>query len=276
MTALIPSLLQVELTRLQLVNDGAAVAVAAAGAAPAVGELLTATVNDPDGTTGSTFVYQWFATNVAIAGATSVTFRPTSAEFGDTISVTVSYVDDQAFAETVTFSFGAVTIRAATNTVGVVTVSGNPVSGNVLTASVVDNDDTTNSVITYQWAASGVNIAGATSRTFTLSNAQSGNTITVTADYVDDAGNTETITSEPTTAVRAVAINIPGSVAISQSSFLVGSTFTATVTDGNGTGSINYQWNAGGVDISGATSQDFVATRGSIRANFRRYSKLFR
>ena len=151
----------------------------------------------------------------------------------------------------------------AANVVGVVTVTGTAETGSVLTANVVDNNGLTGSVA-YQWAASGVDIAGATLRTFTPGSAQIGNTITVTATYTDDAGNAESVVSAPTSAVVEASVNSAGSVAISQTSSLVGATFTATVTDANGTGVISYQWNAGGVDISGATSQTFVSTASQL------------
>ena len=74
-----------------------------------VGETLTADTSgiaDDDGLTGSVFAYQWNAndgtTNTAIAGATSSTYIPTVSQVSNTITVRVTFTDNQGNTETLT------------------------------------------------------------------------------------------------------------------------------------------------------------------------------
>ncbi len=76
---------------------------------PAVGQTLTALtgaplsptpIADPDGL--GPFSYQWLANNVAITGATAVTFVPTTTQQGQSLRVRVSWVDQQGFSESLT------------------------------------------------------------------------------------------------------------------------------------------------------------------------------
>jgi Ca2+-binding RTX toxin-like protein len=59
--------------------------------------------------------------------------------------------------------------------------------------------------ITYQWKANGTNIGGATGSTYTLTQAEVGKTITVTASYTDLLGTAEAVSSSATASVGAVA-----------------------------------------------------------------------
>jgi hypothetical protein len=65
--------------------------------------------------------------------------------------------------------------------------------------------DGTPVVVTYQWQADGTDIADATAKTYTLTQAQVGKVITVVAIYTDGEGTKETVTSQPTSAVVTVA-----------------------------------------------------------------------
>ncbi len=58
--------------------------------------------------------------------------------------------------------------------------------------------------VSYQWLAAGVNIAGATSSTLNLAQAQVGTAITVKASYTDQMGTTESVTSLPVTVVGVI------------------------------------------------------------------------
>ena len=59
-------------------------------------------------------------------------------------------------------------------------------------------------VFSYQWLRDGVAIAGATSSTYTLSDAAVGAQISVTVSYLDGQGTSESVTSVPTEAVTNV------------------------------------------------------------------------
>jgi trimeric autotransporter adhesin len=145
------------------------------------------------------------------------------------------------------------------NTAGTATISGSPVTGQTLTATVTDFNGISGTV-SYQWRAGGSNISGATARTYVVTTNEVGLTITVTATYTDDAGFAESLTSAPTAAVT-IPPNQAGTASISGVPTL-GETLTASVTDGNGiSGAVfAYQWLADGVAIAGATMQTYTLT----------------
>ena len=71
-----------------------------------VGETLTADtsgIDDDDGLTGARFFFQWLSgEDTEIAGATSATYNPVSADQGKTIQVRVTFTDDAGNAESLT------------------------------------------------------------------------------------------------------------------------------------------------------------------------------
>jgi uncharacterized protein YaiE (UPF0345 family) len=149
------------------------------------------------------------------------------------------------------------------NTPGTISLSGTPTQNQVLTANVADLNGLAGVTISYQWqqstnGATWTNINGATSQTLTLTQAQVGNQVRSTANYIDALGTSENITSTPTTAV--LNINDVGTVAISGTP-AAGNALTATVTDLDGlTGvTIGYQWqrfvNNAWANVAGANSQ---------------------
>lgn len=155
---------------------------------PTVDEVLTAGITDGNGTTNSTFTYQWLADGGAIAGATAATFTLTDAELGTLITVNITYTDDDGYAEDVTSPSVGPVSAAAVNVPGTVTISGSLVIGDTLTATVDDANGTATSVIAYQWQSDGVDIAGATLGTYDLTRTELGTVISVSATYTDDAG----------------------------------------------------------------------------------------
>jgi hypothetical protein len=90
-------------------------------------------------------------------------------------------------------------------------ITGTLTQGEMLTAGeIADVDgvlkaDGTPVDITYQWQADGTDIADATAKTYTLTQAEVGKVITVVATYTDGEGTKETVTSQPTSAVVTVA-----------------------------------------------------------------------
>lgn len=230
---------------------------------PRVGDTLTAQLVDANGVTMSMPTYQWFADGMAIGGATMATYTPVVADVGAVLTVTADYTDDQGFDEMVTSAATAAVDPAATNTAGSVAITGTAQVAETLTATVTDTNGTTGSTIAYQWAADSTDISGATGMTYVLTVAELGAVITVTADYTDDDGFDETVTSAPTAAVVSNVTNTPGAVSVIGTT-LVGETLTANVTDTNGTTTIGYQWKSDGSDIGGATAQTFVLTAAEL------------
>ena len=97
---------------------------------------------------------------------------------------------------------------------GVPTISGTVQVGETLTADtsgIADADGLSSVQYEYQWLADDADIAGASGSTYTLTDSEESKAITVQVDFTDDAGNDESLTSEPT-AVVAAALPPPDNV----------------------------------------------------------------
>ena len=99
----------------------------------------------------------------------------------------------------------AVAARPISPATGLPTISGTAQVGQTLTADtsgIADADGLTNVSFSYQWIRSDgttdTDIQGATSSTYTLSDADEGKTVKVRVSFTDDAGNSESLTSTGT------------------------------------------------------------------------------
>ena len=149
-----------------------------------VGETLTAetsAIADADGLDNVGYSYQWLTNGADIAGATSSSYTLVDADKGKTIQVKVSFRDDKNSPETLTSeATAAVEPRPNSPATGAPTISGTAQVGKTLTASISDIDDAdgmSGAVFSYQWLADDADIAGATSDTYTLVDADVGKTI---------------------------------------------------------------------------------------------------
>ena len=193
------------------------------------------------------------------------------------ITVVARYTDAQGTIESVASTATASVANGNDLPTGSVTITGTATQGQTLTASntLADADGIpaagTNGAISYQWQAGGVDIAGATSSTLVLTQAQVSKAITVVARYTDAQGTIESVASTATSAVANVNDAPTGSVTITETP-TQGQTLTAanTLADIDGipasgtTGAISYQWQAGGVDIAGATGSTLVLTQAQV------------
>ena len=110
--------------------------------------------------------------------------------------------------EILKFSSGTDTLNlasyfSATNHLptGVVSIAGTATQGKTLIAANTLADADGLGAIGYQWKAGGVNIIGATSSSFVLTEAQVGKAITVAASYTDQLGTAESVLSSATASV---------------------------------------------------------------------------
>ena len=191
-----------------------------------VGQTLTTSVSaisDDDGTTNTTFSYQWLSNrDTEIGGATSSTYTLVSADEGKTLKVRVTFTDDAGNEETLTSTAtDAVTSpdqQQTPNTParGTPTITGTSQVKQTLTAntsSIVDDDGLTNVAYSYQWITndgnSDTDIAGEKGITYTLVDTDQGNTIKVQVAFTDDADNDESLTSQATAPVAAAAPTKP-------------------------------------------------------------------
>ena len=149
---------------------------------------------------------------------------------------------------------------------GAPTISGTAQVGKTLTAStsaIDDADGLDNVGYSYQWLANGADIAGATSSSYTLVEADKGKTIQVKVSFRDDRNNPETLTSAATAAVEPRP-NSPATGAPTISGTAqVGETLTVDTSDiddadGMSGAVFSYQWLANGADVAGATSDTYT------------------
>ena len=239
-----------------------------------VGETLTADTSgiaDADGLNNVQYEYQWLADDADISGATNATYTLAAEDEGKAITVQVDFTDDQGNEESLTSgATDAVAPSPAPNSpaAGAPAITGTAQVGETLTADtsgIADEDGLTNATYSFQWLADDTEIAGATSLTYTLVDANEGKAITVKVTFTDDAGNEESLTSAATDAVAAApSPNSPatGTPTISGTA-QVGETLTANtsgVLDANGLGNVQYeyQWLADDSDISGATNATYT------------------
>jgi rRNA processing protein Krr1/Pno1 len=246
------------------VNDAPTGSVTISGT-PTQGQTLTAsnTLADVDGL--GTIGYQWKADGIAIAGANGSTLLLAQAQVGKAISVTASYTDGYGTAESVTSAATAAVANVNDLPTGALTINGTATRLQTLTLTNTLADADGLGPISYQWAADGVDIAGATGTSLLLDLPQVGTTITVRASYTDGFGTNESVTSAATAVVTAFNNAPTGSVTISGTP-TQGQTLTAanSLADADGLGTISYQWQADGVAIAGATGGTLLLAQGQV------------
>ena len=230
-----------------------------------VNETLTADISgiaDADGLTsllyGSLYSYQWIrndgTTETDISNAASSTYTLSDADVGKTIRVRVSFTDDRGYEETLTSAATTAVTRPNSPATGAPTISGTAQVDETLTADIsgiADADGLTSVSYSYQWIRndgnSDTDIGGATSPTYTPSDADVGKTIEVRVSFTDDRGHEENLVSAATTAVQPRP-NSPATGAPTISGTAqVGETLTADVSgiadaDGLTSVSYSYQW----------------------------------
>jgi hypothetical protein len=191
--------------------------------------------------------YQWRRDGVNISGATSASYvlNPTAGtDNGATFDVVVSN------------NVGSVTSASATLTVHVApSVTTQPANLTVTAPgaanfSVVAAGD---SPMSYQWRRNGVDIAGATSSSYTLA-----------STVVEDSGSQFSVVvsnayGSVTSATATLTVHVAPSIVTSPANVTVNAPASATFTVvASGTAPFNYQWRRNGVDISGATGASYV------------------
>ena len=230
-----------------------------------VGEALTADtdgIQDADGIVTSTLIYQWFANDgtesTAIEDATSSTYTLVTDDGGKTITVKVVFSDEFGYTEALT-SAPTVTVaprvtssqrsrRQNTPATGWPGITGTAFAGETLMATtnrIEDEDGLKRAVFTYQWLVNDVEISDATDSSYTVTATDEGNPIHVRVTFTDDAGNEETLTSNPVVAatfnsIATGAPTISGTAQVGQ--ILTASTSDISDSDGLDNANFTYQW----------------------------------
>ena len=258
-----------------------------------VGETITADtsgISDADGLTSVSYTYQWISNDGTadsdIQDATSSSYTLVSGDVGNTIKVKVSFTDDNGNEETLTSAATAEVEQATaqhssgnSEATGSPRISGTAKVGQTLTADtsgIGDTDGLTSVSYRYQWVrndgTTDADIQNATGASYTLVDADEGNTIKVKVSFEDDDGNDETLTSAATTAVIAANTSATGAPTIS-GTVQVDQTLTADTSgigdaDGLTNVSYSYQWSANDgssdSDVQDATSSSYTLVSGDV------------
>ena len=127
---------------------------------------------------------------------TYVAFVPKS-NYSGSFSLVMEVSDGVASPVVDTVAFTGLAVNGAPT--GSVTISGTATQGQTLTAANTVADPDGLGAITYTWKAGGATVG--TGSTYTLTQAEVGKTVTVTASYTDAGNTAESVTSDPTLGV---------------------------------------------------------------------------
>ena len=183
------------------------------------------------------------------------------ADVGKSISFRKGFIDDDGFIELSSEYIVGVVANTNDLPTGKVRISGSATQGQLLTASNTLADDDGLGAITYVWKANGIEIEAGS--TLLLSQNEVNATITVTANYTDQYGTEESVTSAATSQIRNLNDLPTGAVSIGGNPSQ-GETLTAsnTLDDEDGLGPITYTWRADGVEI--ATGETLTLTQEEV------------
>ncbi len=174
------------------------------GSGAALSELTAVPGTWDDGTT---LTYTWYADGLEIAGANATTYTPTLTQIGAQITFKVTSTKTGFVTETSSSSpFGPITV-AVMVLKPVPTISGTGIVGDELTANAGTWD--ADVVLTYKWFLDGVEIAMATSSSYTPTQEQVGGVISVEVTGTKAGYGTEVKLSTSNKTIKAVVVVKP-------------------------------------------------------------------
>ncbi len=214
-----------------------------------VGVMPGATASFTVAATGTgTMTYQWKKSGASITGATSATYSIANA----------AVANEGTYTCAVTNLVGTVLSSGAVLSVGP-TITAQPVGQTVSPGVAVTLSVTaTGTALTYQWKKGGVDITGATSASYAIASVTEGDEGSYTV-LVSNAGGSVT------SSAAALSVNDP--VVITSQPVSVGvmpgatASFTVAAT---GTGTMTYQWEKNGTNITGATSATYSIANAAV------------
>jgi len=242
------------------VNDPPGGTVVINNTTPSEGDVLSAgnSLTDADGM--GIVSYQWQRDGSDISGETTASYTTVQADVGLAIRVVASYTDLQGTLESVPSLATALVINVNSAPTGSVNISGIATEDQILSASNSLADADGMGEVSYQWQRNSVDIAGATSDSYTLGDNDAGATITVIASYIDGGGTSESVSSIGVGPIVNVNDLPGGELGIDNSAPAEDDVLTAinNLTDADGMGTVSYQWQRNSVDIGGATSISYT------------------
>ena len=220
---------------------------------PAVGQTLTAVSSGVTGYPTPTETYQWFDGSSMILGANRQTYVVQPSDYNQPISVLITENNPYGVA---TAMSSPSTVAGVAPTIASASFTGTPAVGQTLTAVSSGVTGTPTPTETYQWFDGALPISGATSSTYTLTNADYGQLVSVVITETNSSGSASATASPLPVAGTAPTIAssaITGTPAVGQ---------TITAVSGGVTGYPapveSYQWFDGTTPIPGATGRTYV------------------
>lgn len=235
---------------------------------PIQNETLSVVLNftDADGLPEH-YDYQWYRDSEEIAGATDETYTLSQEDVGRKISVRVSYEDLQGTSESLASDPTVPIINVNDQPTGAMVINGLARQGETLQANqAFSDDDGLTGQFVYQWFRDGEEISGADGLSYTLTQADVGAQISVTAFYTDAQGKDEQVSSA-LTAVVANRNDAPTGEVRIDGDLQLGQMLTAIpdIHDLDGVSNpFSYQWYRGETAIAGATDASYQLQQADV------------
>jgi Ca2+-binding RTX toxin-like protein len=238
------------------VNDAPTGAVSISGTV-AQNQTLTAsnTLADADGL--GTINYLWLKEGIEIKGATKTTYTLTQTDVGKTITVKASYIDSLGYSESMSSSATAIVADANDAPTGTVKITGTAIKGNTLIASNDLTDLDGLGTISYQWLNNGAAILDANQSTYKLTQADTGQNISVNANYVDLQNTPERVFSSK---IHVASNALPTGTITIKGLATWGTTLSVTsaIKDADGLGKLSYSWQNSSRELSSSPTYTLV------------------
>ncbi|BDV31359.1 hypothetical protein [Microbacterium terricola] len=206
---------------------------------------------------GATFTYAWKLDGTT--AGTASTFTPASTARGK--KLTLSVTGTRPGYTKVTKTTPAVTVGYGVFTAPTPKISGTPVIGGTLKASV-GTWSPAPSTVTYRWLRDGAAIKGATKSSYTLTAGDWKTKISVKVTGARTAWATKSVVSAAVIAVKPFTVVKAPTIS---GTTRVGSTLTAKVAPWTPTATFTYQWKRAGVSIPGATKSTYKLVAADYR-----------
>ena len=242
------------------------------GGSAVVGDSLTGsyTYADADNDAQGISTFIWLRDGTPILGAISSSYTLIATDSGTSITFEVTPVAATGTTTGSAVISGGITVANSAPTASGISITddngGSPVVGDSLTGSYsyADVDGDVEGTSTFRWLQNGAPITGATSSTYTLVAADSGQAITFEVTPVAATGTT---TGSATTSTSIAVTNSAPTASVSITddnggSALVGDSLTGSYTytdiDGDLEGISTFRWLRNGTAISGATASTYT------------------